>query len=65
MQREKQAPGGEPNMRLDSRILGSQSEPRTDTQPLSHPGVPIFGILEITLLLISNNFIVVRECTFV
>ena len=39
-QREKQALCGEPNADLDPRTLGSQSEPKADTQPLSHPGAP-------------------------
>ena len=39
-QREKQAPCGEPNMELYPRTLGSQPEPKTDAQPLSHPGIP-------------------------
>ena len=41
-QREKQAPCGEPNIGLDPRTPGSQPEPKADTQPLSHPGVPRF-----------------------
>ena len=31
---------GEPDAGLDPRIPGSQPEPKADTQPLSHPGVP-------------------------
>ena len=38
-QREKQAPYGEPNARLHPGIPGSRPEPKTDAQPLSHPGV--------------------------
>ena len=30
----------EPVAGLDSRILGSQLEPKADSQPLNHPGVP-------------------------
>ena len=41
MQREKQAPRGEPNMGLDPGTLGSQPELKADAQPLSHPGVPL------------------------
>ena len=41
-QREKQASHREPVAGLDP-IPGSHSEPKADTQPLSHPGVP--GIL--------------------
>ena len=40
-QREKQAPHGEPNPGLDLRTPGSPPEPKTDAQPLSHPGAPI------------------------
>ena len=29
---------GEPDAGLDLRTLGSQPEPKADTQPLSHPG---------------------------
>ena len=39
-QREKLAPHGEPDARLDPRILGSRPEPKPDAQPLSHPGAP-------------------------
>ena len=38
---EKQAPHREPNVGLDLGILGSHPEPKTDAQPLSHPGVLI------------------------
>ena len=37
-QREKQASHREPDMGLNPRTLGSQSEPKVDAQPLSHPG---------------------------
>ena len=37
-QREKQASCREPNAALPD--LGSQPEPKADTQPLSYPGVP-------------------------
>ena len=40
-QREKQTPCREPDMGLDPETLGSCPEPKTDAQPLSHPGVPI------------------------
>ena len=36
-------PAGEPNVGLDPRILGPRPEPKADTQPLSHPGVPVIG----------------------
>ena len=39
-QREKQAPSGEPDVRLDLRTPGSRPEPKADAQPLSHPGTP-------------------------
>ena len=37
-QKEKQTPCGEPDEGLNPGILGSQPEPKADTQPLSHPG---------------------------
>ena len=40
-QREKQAPRREPNVGLDPGTPGSHSELKADTQPLSHPGIPI------------------------
>ena len=41
-QREKQAPCRESDVGLDPRIPGSHHrEPKADTQPLSHPGVPV------------------------
>ena len=39
-QREKQAPQGEPDLGLTPRIPGPHHEPKADTQPLSHPGIP-------------------------
>ena len=39
MQREKQAPGREPDVGLDPRTPGSHIGPKADAQPLSHPGV--------------------------
>ena len=39
-QREKPASYGEhEEAGLDPRTLGSQPEPKADTQPLSHPGI--------------------------
>ena len=38
MWREKQAPQGEPDVRLNPRMPGSRPEPKADVQPLSHPG---------------------------
>ena len=51
-QREKQAPGREPNMGLDPGSRGSEPQPKADTQPLSHPGVPV----SFPAWLISNSF---------
>ena len=39
-QREKQAPCREPDVGLDPRTPGPRPEPKSDTQPLSHPGAP-------------------------
>ena len=41
-QREKQASCEKPDVGLDPRTLGSQPEPKADTQPLSHPGDLIY-----------------------
>ena len=40
-QREKQFPCREPDAELNPRTPGSGPEPKTDTQPLSHPGAPM------------------------
>ena len=37
-QREKQNPCRKPDVVLDPRTLGSQPEPKVDTQSLSNPG---------------------------
>ena len=42
---EKQAPCREPDVGLDPRTLGSRPEPKTDAQPLSHPGVLLGRII--------------------
>ena len=42
-QREKQDPCRKPDVRLDPATPGSYPEPKTDAQPLSHPGVPILA----------------------
>ena len=42
-QREQQAPFGEPDVGLVSRILGSWPEHKTYAQPLSHAGAPLFS----------------------
>ena len=39
-QREKQAPCKEPDVGVSPRTIGSRPEPKADTQPLSHPGIP-------------------------
>ena len=52
-QRDKQAPHGEPNVELDPRTLGSCPEPKVDTQPLSHSGVPVNHILRMN----SNKYL--------
>ena len=53
MQREKQAPYGEPDVGLNPRTLGSWPEPKVDTQPLSHPGAPrIEFLMPITMVLL-------------
>ena len=38
MQREKQAPHGEPHAGLNPQARGSQPEPKADATPVSHPG---------------------------
>ena len=40
-QREKQAPGREPDVGLDLETAGSRPEPGAGAQPLSHPGIPV------------------------
>ena len=42
-QREKQAACEEPDVGLNPRTPGSGPEPKADTQPLSHPRVPLFS----------------------
>ena len=46
-QREKQSPHREPDMGLDPGTPESCPEPKADTQPLSHPSVPIQHLLEL------------------
>ena len=43
---DKQAPCREPDVGLSPRTLGSQPEPKADTQPLSHPGTTLCYILK-------------------
>ena len=46
-QKEKKAPYGEPDVGLDPRTLRSCPELKADTQPLSHPTVPVpFNFLQ-------------------
>ena len=49
-QREKQAPCREPDVGLDPRIPGSHPEPKVDTPPLSHSGVPSIKFLKINII---------------
>ena len=44
-QRERQAPRREPIAGLDPRTPGSHPEPKSDTQLLSLPGVPVFSFI--------------------
>ena len=48
--REKQAPCRKLDVGLDPRTPGSHPEPKTDTQPLSHPGVPILQNSYLTIV---------------
>ena len=43
--RKKQALCREPDVGIDSRILGSHPQPKADAQPLSHPGVPRYNLI--------------------
>ena len=43
-QREKQAPGRQPNAGLDPRTPRSCPELKADAQPLSHPGAPLVAL---------------------
>ena len=49
-QRERQAPHGDPDVGLDSRTPGSCHEPKADTKPLSHPGIPQATLLKYSFL---------------
>ena len=44
-QKEKQAPSMESNVGLYPGILGSHPEPKADTQPLNHAGIPVLTLL--------------------
>ena len=52
-QRKKQAPCSEPNVGLDPRTPGSHPRLKTDTKPLSHPGVPKLDHSDLHLALIT------------
>ena len=41
---KKQAPCREPDVGLDPGTTGSRPEPKEDTQPLSHPGIPTINL---------------------
>ena len=43
-QREKQAPRREPELGLNPGSPRSCPEPKTDVQPLGHPGVPAYHL---------------------
>ena len=45
-QREKQTPCGEPDVGLHPGTPGSRPEPKTDAQPLSHPGALSLSLME-------------------
>ena len=47
LRREKQAPYREPDVGLDPRTQRSHPELKADAQPLSHPGVPLPGNVNI------------------
>ena len=53
-QREKQAPCREPDVGLNSRNLGSFSQPKVDAQPLSHPGVPMEGFSDLLKQMLNS-----------
>ena len=43
--REKQAPCGEPDVRLDPGTPGSCPGPKVGAKPLIHPGIPLLRVL--------------------
>ena len=45
--REKQSPHREPDVGLDPQTPGSSPEPKADTQPLSHAGIPVTYVLKL------------------
>ena len=46
--------GREPEAGLDPRTQGSQPEPKAEAQPRSHPGAPIFLIVQLTGALVAK-----------
>ena len=56
-QKEKQTPCREPNMGPYPGIPGSHPELKADTQPLSHPGVP----LSLSLSLFLRYYLFIHE----
>ena len=54
---EKQAPCREPDAGLDPRTSGSHPEPKANTQPLSHSGIPLFSFLPFFFFLRFYSFI--------
>ena len=55
-QKEKQAPCRKPDVGLDLGTPGSRPEPKADTQPLSHPGVPLSNVLTTFRDMLKLNF---------
>ena len=49
-QREKQVPHREPDVGLNPGTPGSRPEPKADSQPLSHPAIPIFILINMFIL---------------
>ena len=54
-QRENQAPCREPHVGLDPGTPGSHPGPKADTQPLSHPGVPVPSHLNWDFLVLQGK----------
>ena len=55
MQREKQAPCGDPSVGFDPRTPGSRPEPKADTQLLSQTGIPKRPFLKNILFIILER----------
>ena len=54
-QRENQAPCREPHVGFDPGTPGSHPGPKADTQPLSHPGVPVPSHLNWDFLVLQGK----------